>query len=169
MIYIRDTSRDSTSFQPIIMAVEVPVSRDVSTTLNYCASTTTDGQFRYYNVDETPEGVPRTNMLSDACTVVIYDARSREEVMGLDTSGFLFAKCPSVEKDFNNEERIQTVYYAQCEEILKQYAGAKKVVIFNHTIRKSPKAQTALKAAGVAVGIVLLIVGSSPADLSRVL
>ncbi|KAG8213399.1 hypothetical protein J3R82DRAFT_11898 [Butyriboletus roseoflavus] len=124
------------------MTVGMLAPRDVPTTLNYCASTTTDGQTPYYHADETPEGVPRSNMLSCTHSVVIHDARGREEVGGLDVSGFLFTRYPSVEKDFVSEENIQTVYYAQCEEILRECAGAKRVVIFNHTIRKSPSAQT---------------------------
>lgn len=153
-------------FPTVIMSAEMLAPRDVTTTLNYCASATTDGQFPYYHADETPEGVPRSNMLSNTCPVVIHDARGREEVWGLDVSGFLFARYPSVEKDFVDEEKIQTVYYAQCEEILKQCAGAKRVIIFNHTIRRSPNAQTAFKALDPAVSIVLLVSGSSPANCS---
>ena len=136
------------------MIAEVFSPRDVPTTLNYCAPTTTDGQPPYYS--DTPEGVPKSNMLTDTRAVVIHDTRGREEVFGLDVSGFMFAKCPSVEKDYVDEEKIQTVYYAQCEEILKQYSGAKKVVIFNHTIRRSPNAQPTLKAQNPAVGIIRL-------------
>ena len=139
------------------MTAEVLAPRDVPTTLNYCASTTTDGQSPYYS--DTPEGVPRSNMLTDNRAVVIHDVRGREALFGLDVSGFMFAKCPSVENDFVDEEKVQTVYYAQCEEILKQYTGAKRVAIFNHTVRRSPNAQTALKAQDPAVGIVSSIAG----------
>ena len=103
-------------------------------------------------------------MLSETHPVVIQDARAREELGGLDVSGFQFAKYPSVEKDFVDEEKIQTVYYAQCEEILRHYAGAKRVVIFNHTIRRSPNAQTPFKAFSPAVRIFSLVSGLSPAD-----
>ncbi|KAF8555158.1 hypothetical protein OG21DRAFT_935556 [Imleria badia] len=128
------------------MTVGVLSPRGVPTTLNYCASTTTDGQPPFYCADETPEGILRSNMVSETYPVVIHDARGREEVLGLDISGFQFVKCPSVEKDFVDEEKIKTVYYAQCEEILKQYTGAKRIVIFNHTIRRSPNAETAFRA-----------------------
>ena len=41
----------------------------------------------------------------------------------------------SVEKEFVDEERIKSVYYRECEELLKERTGAKKVFIFEHTIR----------------------------------
>ena len=87
------------------MSAEVLAPRDVPTTLNYCASTTTDGQSPYYS--DTPEGVPRSNMLTDTRAVVIHDTRGREDVFCLDVSGFMFAKCPSVEKDYVDEEKIR--------------------------------------------------------------
>ena len=52
----------------------------------------------------------------------------------------MFAKWPSAENDFVDKEKVQTAYYAQCEEILKEYIGAKRVVIINHTIRRNPNA-----------------------------
>ena len=47
-------------------------------------------------------------------------------------------KYPSVEKEFDDDERIQNVYYPEVEKLLKEVAGAKRVFIFDHTIRCVP-------------------------------
>ena len=48
----------------------------------------------------------------------------------------------SAEKDFTDEERIQSVYYKEVEELLKKEVGAKRVFIFDHTIRSVQAART---------------------------
>ena len=44
-------------------------------------------------------------------------------------------KHKSEETEFVDEERIKSVYYKEVEELLKKVTGAKRVVIFDHTIR----------------------------------
>ncbi|KAG8214567.1 hypothetical protein J3R82DRAFT_9630 [Butyriboletus roseoflavus] len=123
------------------MTVQVLASRDVQTTLNY--HTPLDTQPPYNYVDAPPAGVPRTNVGEDTRPVVVHDARGQGGSLGLDVSGFQFVHHPSVEKDFADEDKIKTVYYTEVEDILKKYAGAKRVFIFDHTIRRSSVAQTA--------------------------
>ncbi|KAG1745959.1 uncharacterized protein EDB91DRAFT_134780 [Suillus paluster] len=118
------------------MTVEVLVPHDVQTTLNFYKPTNNEAPYNY--VEESPAGVPRTNIGEDVQQVVVHDIRGKEDTVGLDKSGFQFITHKSVEKDFVDEEVIQTKYYAEVEDILKQYAGAKKVAIFDHTIRRSP-------------------------------
>ncbi|KIK95170.1 hypothetical protein PAXRUDRAFT_33135 [Paxillus rubicundulus Ve08.2h10] len=109
------------------MTIEVLAPRDVQTTLNYY--TPTEDQPPYNYVDEPPAVVPRSNVGRDTRPVIIRDARGKEDALGLNISGFQFVKYPSVEKD-PVEERIK--------KILKKHAGAKRVHIFDHTIRRSP-------------------------------
>lgn len=117
------------------MTVQVLVPRDVQTTLNYHAPLDTQPPYNY--VDQPPAGVPRTNVGQDTRPMVIHDARGKGDALGLDVSGFQFVHYPSVEKDFVDEDKIKTVYYSEVEDILKKYAGAKRVFIFDHTIRRS--------------------------------
>lgn len=108
---------------------------DIQTTLNYYAPVGDEAPYQY--VYDPPEGKDKTNIGSDPHPAVIHDARGKEKEYGLslDTSGFQFVNYPSVEKDFTDEERIQDVYYKEVEEILRKEAGAKRVFIFDHTIR----------------------------------
>ncbi|KAF8442949.1 hypothetical protein L210DRAFT_3643852 [Boletus edulis BED1] len=121
------------------MTIQVLAPRDVQSTLNYHASL--DSQPPYNYVDDPPAGVPRTNVGQDTRPVVIHDARGKGNILGLDVSGFQFVHYPSAEKDFADDDRIKSAYYTEVEDILKKYAGAKRVFIFDHTIRRSPTAQ----------------------------
>ena len=118
------------------MATAAPVAPlDIPTTLNYYKPIGTDPPFQY--VYDPPEGQLATNVGSETHPVIIRDARDRQEEYGLslDTSGFQYIKHTSVEKDFDDEERIQNVYYKEVEELLKKHTGAKRIFVFDHTIR----------------------------------
>lgn len=118
------------------MTIKVHTPRDVRTTLNYFKLLTDEPPYNY--VDEPPAGTPRTNVGPDTRPVVIQDVRGKEDTVGLDITGFQFVNYPSTEKLFEDEEVIRKVYYPEIEEILKKYAAAKRVFIFDHTIRRHP-------------------------------
>lgn len=108
---------------------------DVQTVLNYFA---TDGNEAPYNyVEAPPEGVPRSNIKEDAHPTVIHDARGHEDTVGLDKTGFQFVHHVSEEKKFLDEEAIKKNYYKEVEDLLKKETGAKRVFIFDHTIRRN--------------------------------
>ncbi|KAI0771220.1 hypothetical protein BD413DRAFT_476455 [Trametes elegans] len=109
---------------------------DVPTTLNYYAPIGEDLPYQY--VEQPPEGTPPTNIGLDPHPVLVHDARGHEEDFSLDKNGFQYVKWPSVEKEFDDDERIKEKYYPEVEEILKKVAGAKRVHIFDHTIRRPP-------------------------------
>ena len=89
----------------------------------------------YNYVYEPPEGVPKCNTGDDSHPVTINDIRGKEDTVSLDKTGFQFIKHVSEEKDFLDEELIKTRYYKEVEELLKNVTGAKRVLIFDHTIR----------------------------------
>ena len=108
---------------------------DVPTTMNYYTPIGEEAPYQY--VYDPPEGTKKDNIGLDPHPVVVRDARNKEKEynLSLDTSGFQFVKYPSVEKDFTDEKRIEEVYYKEVEELLKKEVGAKRVFIFDHTIR----------------------------------
>ncbi|RPD62733.1 hypothetical protein L226DRAFT_458504 [Lentinus tigrinus ALCF2SS1-7] len=109
---------------------------DVPTILNYYTPIGTEEPYQY--VLDPPEGKPANNLGADPHDVVVHDARGRENEFSLDQNGFQFVNWPSKEKEFDDDERIKAVYYPEIEEILKTVAGAKKVFIFDHTLRRKP-------------------------------
>ncbi|KAL1950715.1 hypothetical protein VTO73DRAFT_5839 [Trametes versicolor] len=106
---------------------------DIPTTLNYYAPVGDEAPYQY--VQEPPAGKPSTNIGTDPQPVLVHDARGHESEFSLDQNGFQYVQWPSVESEFNDEERIKEKYYPEVEEILKKVAGAKRVFIFDHTIR----------------------------------
>lgn len=71
----------------------------------------------------------------------VHNIRGRESDFDTDRSGFAVYNFPAKEKTFNDDEAVRTGYYAEVEELLKtKLSGVKKVVIFDHTIRKREKA-----------------------------
>ena len=122
------------------MAIETLSPRDVPATLNY--RVTKEGEDSYYYVSDPPEGVPKTNVTTEPHDVVVHDVRGKEDLVGLDKTGFQYVRHVSKEKLFKDEDAIKTVYYKEVEELLKQHAGAKRVFIFDHTIRRPPTPET---------------------------
>ena len=118
------------------MSVEALTPRDVHATLNYYQA---QDQTPYYYIGwEPPAGVPQNNVVQEPHPVVVHDVRGRQDAFGLDITGFQWVKFPSVVKDpeFADREKIETVYYAEVEDILKKCTGAKRVFIFHHSIRR---------------------------------
>lgn len=68
----------------------------------------------------------------------VHNIRDRESEFTTDNSGFAVYKAPSQEIHFTDEEQIRTSYYREIEDLLrKTHNGIRKVVIFDHTIRRN--------------------------------
>ena len=78
----------------------------------------------------------RLNVLTEAIDTVVHDVRGKEDTVSLETTGFKFVQHVSEEKLFVDEGAIRTKYYKEVEEILKKHTGAKRILIFDHTIRQ---------------------------------
>lgn len=67
------------------------------------------------------------------------DIRWHESEFKLDVDAFqTFTNVPSAEKDFADDEHIKKTYYPEVEKLLlDNVAGAQKVVLFDHTIRRA--------------------------------
>ncbi|TFY83873.1 hypothetical protein EWM64_g152 [Hericium alpestre] len=110
---------------------------DVPTTLNYYGNTGNERPFNYTYPRE--DGQPQSNIVAEPHEAVVHDIRGKEDTVGLDITGFQFVKHTSAEKLFEDEEAIKSRYYQEVEDILKKEAGAKRVFIFDHTIRRPVK------------------------------
>lgn len=70
----------------------------------------------------------------------VENLRGQEAKFSTDNSGFAVHKSPTKEKQFTDMSRVTTDYYAEVEELLREkLPGIKKVVIFDHTIRRREK------------------------------
>lgn len=130
------TSDSANSHTAAMATAAVLAPHDVPTTLNYYAPIGEEAPYQY--VQEPPEGRPSNNIGTDPQPVLVHDARGHEADFSLDQNGFQYVKWPSVESAFDDDERIKEKYYPEVEEILRTVAGAKRVFIFDHTIRYVP-------------------------------
>ncbi|KAI9744139.1 MAG: hypothetical protein M1818_002291 [Claussenomyces sp. TS43310] len=122
---------------PATTQKEEYVPRDVATTVNYHKDNE-DGSPPAPSYAGRAETFERPVV---AHAVNIHDIRGTEDKYGLDTTGFQIMRHKSVETSFVDDEEIKRRYYPEIESILKEATGANRVLIFDHTIRRSPADQ----------------------------
>jgi hypothetical protein len=70
----------------------------------------------------------------------VKNLRGQEQNFSVDNAGFAVYKSPAKEKTFTDEESVRNNYYQEVESLLREkLPGVKKVVIFDHTIRRKEK------------------------------
>jgi len=84
---------------------------------------------------DLPPGQPRTNMLPDIRSLPIYDMRPMSG-MSLDREGFALIDAPTEAGDLYDEDELRRVYYPETERLVADATGGKRVVVFDHTIRR---------------------------------
>jgi hypothetical protein len=85
---------------------------------------------------DPPDGVAKTNIINEPHTVPIFDMRPIADGLTLDVQGFALVPAPTAVTDFYDEAQLQSAYYPEAEELVKQATGATRVVVFDHTIRR---------------------------------
>lgn len=70
----------------------------------------------------------------------VTNLRGQEEKFNTDNAGFAVYKSPAKEKLFEDDTTVRNSYYPEVESILRSnLPGIKKVVMFDHTIRRRKK------------------------------
>jgi hypothetical protein len=72
--------------------------------------------------------------------VRIYDGRAIVGTLSLEREGFIFVRHDTKVKDFYDEREVRSVYYPEIEQLVKETSGAKRVVVFDHTLRSADNA-----------------------------
>ncbi|KAH5170655.1 hypothetical protein HBH68_215750 [Parastagonospora nodorum] len=106
--------------------------QDVQTVLNYFKPNE-DGSPPHPTYTDRPETYDRP---VETHPVTVRDIRGREKDFTLDGNGFQVHRQASSEKEFRDDEKIKSGYYAETEQLLKDVTGASRVFIFDHTIRR---------------------------------
>ncbi|KAF9262891.1 hypothetical protein L218DRAFT_928475 [Marasmius fiardii PR-910] len=111
-------------------------STTVSALLTYFSSPP-NGERPYTCVNESADR-PRQNWTPQEHSVEIEDVRSddTEKQYTLDKNGFEFHKEPAKHTSFLTDEEVEREYYPESIELIKKLTGARKVVLFDHTIRR---------------------------------
>ena len=98
-----------------------------------------DGSKPFNYVEDPPEGQPKRNFSDIDLAVTIHDIRGQESDFDLDTNAFsTLTTSPSAEKSFTDDASIKKNYYPEVEALLlKHVPGAKRILLFDHTIRSA--------------------------------
>jgi len=105
---------------------------DIGATLNYLLDT---GMMPSVYTGGPGSTVVRSESPSDPHRVTIHNGRLKADGFLLDREGFRFIRHDTKVVDFNNEEEVRRVYYPEMEALVKAETGAKRVVVFDHTLR----------------------------------
>ena len=102
----------------------------VEATLNYIVS---NGE-KLFTYTGGPGSLDvRTGGTPDPRQVIIRNGRDRD--FALERDGFRFVRHDTKVADFFDQDDIKRVYYPEMEALIKAESGAKRVVVFDHTLR----------------------------------
>jgi hypothetical protein len=73
--------------------------------------------------------------------VAIRNGRPLADRFQFERDGFRFVPHRTQMGNFYDEEEIRRVYYPECEALIEEVSGAKRVVVFDHTLRTASDAQ----------------------------
>src|SRR5262249_21352146 len=78
---------------------------------------------------------------NEAHLVTLRNGRLHRKEFAVDKNGFVFVDHPTRVRDFYDDDEVRRVYYPEMEALIKREAGAKRVVVFDHTLRTQDQAQ----------------------------
>ena len=105
----------------------------VRATLNYSVDNGIPPDYYFYEPDEPVEKNPPG---TDSQEVSINDGWLKADQFSLDREGFMLRPFPAEFTAFDDDAAVKAVFYAQIVEFVKLQTGAKRVEVFDHTIRK---------------------------------
>lgn len=77
--------------------------------------------------------------------IPVYNGRLIAGELSLDHQGFLLVRHETKVKNFYDEDEVRSVYYPETEELVKILSGAKRVLVFDHTLRSADNATREVK------------------------
>ncbi len=104
----------------------------IEATLNYIVD---DGS-KVFTVTAGPGGQDaRSGGTPDPRPIALHNGRPYAGDFALERNGFRFVRHDTQVADFYDEDEIRRVYYPEMEALIKAESGAKRVVVFDHTLR----------------------------------
>jgi hypothetical protein len=106
----------------------------IEATLNYIVD---DGK-PVFTIVAAPGGSDtRSGATPDPHHVTIHNGRQTANDFVLEKNGFAFVRHDTKVRDFYDETEITRIYYPEMVELVKAQSGAKRVVVFDHTLRSA--------------------------------
>ncbi len=105
-------------------------------TLEATLSYIVDDGSKVFTITAGPGGQDvRSGGTPDLRRVVLHNGRPHVGEFTLEGDGFHFVRHDTKVADFFDEAEIRRVYYPELEALIKAESGAKRVVVFDHTLR----------------------------------
>lgn len=73
--------------------------------------------------------------------VTIHNGRPLAGRFEFEREGFRFVRRRSKVSDFFDESEVRRIYYPECEALIKEVSGARRVVVFDHTLRTASEGE----------------------------
>ena len=122
----------------VTMTVQDAASATIEATLNYLQDT---GVMPSVFTGGPGSTVIRAASPSDPHRVVMHNGRLKPDGFMLDREGFRFVRHDTKVVDFDDADELRRVYYPEMEALVKAETGAKRVVVFDHTLRTGDPAE----------------------------
>jgi hypothetical protein len=107
--------------------------RSVRATLQYTVDNGVPPDYYFYEPDPAIKLNPPG---TDSREVEIHDAWSLVDQLSADREGFELHDFGARFDQFDDDASVQSIFYPQVIDFVKRNTGAKRVVVFDHTIRK---------------------------------
>ncbi|NDA91868.1 MAG: methyltransferase [Betaproteobacteria bacterium] len=109
------------------------LNRAVQATMNYTVDNGRPAAYYFYEPDPGDELNPAG---TDPRPVQIWDAWPARRALSVDREGFELQDFQSAFQDFADDGSIKSGFYPEVVDFVKQHTGAKRVEVFDHTIRR---------------------------------
>lgn len=90
----------------------------------------------YAYLCEPPPGVQRENAAYESHVVPISDGRAAGTAFELHRDGFQLVEHRSRVRHLDDENEVRRIYYPEAEALVRDLAGAREAIAFDHAIRK---------------------------------
>jgi hypothetical protein len=71
----------------------------------------------------------------------VEDGRTLAGELALEKQGFVLVPHPTAVENFFDEQQLKSLYYPEVETLIREVAGAQRVVIFDHTLRSGDESE----------------------------
>jgi hypothetical protein len=83
----------------------------------------------------------RSSGAQEAKKVTIDDGRALAAELSLERNGFVLVRHPTAVRDFFDAAELKAVYYPEVERLVRERSGARRVVVFDHTLRSGDEGE----------------------------
>ena len=73
--------------------------------------------------------------------ITIADGRALAGELSLERNGFVLVRHPTAMRDFFDAAELKAVYYPEVERLVREQSGARRVVVFDHTLRSGEEGE----------------------------